>query len=141
MIYLGAFFSILLQVAISSTPIFIPIILVYFIFSKNPISFAIAFLTGIFIDSFLLNPIGISSLYFCLLLFVVSLYSKKFEIQTPLFILLSTFLGSAIYVVILSGSLPFIKAFICTFIALIFYYLISWSKNKSKKKISPSVLQ
>ena len=122
MIYLGILVAIFLQSSFISVPIILPIILTYFIFSKNTKAFFIAFISGILIDIFLLNPIGISSLYFSLALFLVFLYSRKFEIETLPFIGIFTFISSSIYIFIFSNNFLFLKTIICTILSILIYY-------------------
>jgi cell shape-determining protein MreD len=135
MIYLGILISIILEASFLSIPILIPIILSYFIFTKNSNAFFLAFASGILIDTFLLNPIGISSIYFCIILFLVFLYSKKFEIESLPFISIFTILASSFYIAIFSSSFFIAKTFICTAISVIIYFQVMRFKKKTSSSL------
>src|SRR5690349_21666169 len=124
MIYLAVLISIFLNSTLFSTPFFIPIILSYFIFSKNQNAFLLAFIVGIVIDIFLINPIGLTSLYFSTAIFLVFLYSAKFEIETLPFTSIFTFLASTIYLFLFSSNFLIAKAAVCTGLAIIIYYFV-----------------
>jgi len=75
----------------------------YFTFSKcrgcckKNLGFPAAFLTGAVLDILLLNPLGKTSLFLVVFLFIILLYDKKFDIQTFPFVFLASFIGSFVY--------------------------------------------
>ncbi len=131
MIYLGIIISVFLQSTLSTIPIIIPILVYYFIFSKKMNAFGMALVSGIFIDIFLLNPIGATSLFLTIILFIISLYSKKFEIQTPIFLVLITFISTLIYSFLFSPDSSFQKAIFNIALALLILNIIKFWKKKN----------
>ncbi len=89
------------------TTLILPIVFIYlnilFIKKRNLFMFVIAFVCGLILDVIMLKPIGQSSLFFVVSLFVIELYERKFETRTNWFILLSSFLGSFAYL-LLAGN-------------------------------------
>lgn len=61
---------------------------------KEDIVFPLAFFAGIFLDVFLLKPIGLTSLFFVTFIFIVTLYERKFETASIYFVSVACFLFS-----------------------------------------------
>lgn len=126
-----------LQGTITSIPIVLDIILLYYIYKRDLSIYLIAFLMGIVIDVLLIGQIGLSSLCFVFFLFIIGLYEKKFEINSAPFVFASTFFGSAIYLFLYNYSGIFIKAIVSSFFALLFFQLMSFlqkDRNQDFKK-------
>lgn len=122
MIYPALLATVFLQSTLFSIPAMIPVLLLYFIYSKNPNTFFIAALFGVLIDILLLNPIGATSIFLCVFLFISSLYTRIFEMDTFYFAAVFTLIGSAVYSYIFYPSNFILKATICFLIAFIIYY-------------------
>lgn len=82
---------------ITTIPLPIPLIIVCAVLFRKPWVFFAAFVLGLFLDLFLLRPLGQTGLFFVLTIFTVFVYERKFETQTTTFVFLSTFLGSFVY--------------------------------------------
>lgn len=133
--------TVLVQSVFLSWPFFIPILLLFFILTKSSNVFLIAFVIGILQDILLLSPIGLTSAYLIIFLFVVSLYFRKFEIRSPYFIFISAFLGCALYLFITSSSFLIYKSLIMGGFSIIAWYLLILILNSKHKKSSPSLLK
>jgi len=99
--------------------------------------FPAAFLTGFLLDIFLLNPLGKTSLFFVIFLFIILLYDRKFDIQTFHFVFLAAFIGSLIYfIAILHISNILTQALISAIITtLSFWALAKLNKIDTKRKV------
>jgi cell shape-determining protein MreD len=135
MISLGLLAVVLLQSTLFSIPFMIPILFLYLIYTKNPNTFLIAVLFGALIDALLLNPIGQTSIFLCVFLFISSLYRRIFEIETFYFAAIFTLVGSAIYSYIFYPQAFILKAIVCFLITFVIYYSRKFIKNKSHKRI------
>jgi cell shape-determining protein MreD len=112
----------LLQSFITTLPLIIVWLVIFYVFFQDSRAFFLAFLSGVILDSSSVQTIGLSSLYLVGFVFLLSLYEKKFEIQTLPFVALSSFLGAVGYLWITDGSYmvwPGIVSAICT--AILFY--------------------
>lgn len=142
MIYLVLLASVFLQSTLFSIPVMIPVLLLYFIYSKNPNTFLIAAIFGILIDILLLNPIGLTSIFLGIFLFISSLYQRIFEMETFYFAAVFTLAGSAIYSYIFYPSNFILKAIVCFLIAFIIYYSHKiFRQHFLNKSSAPSVLK
>lgn len=141
MIYLVLASAVLLQSTLFSIPFVIPILLFYFILTKNPSVFFIAAVFGLLIDTLLLNPIGSTSLFLIIFLFVSTLYTRIFEMETFYFAAIFTLAGSAVYSYIFYPSNFVLKAAVCFFIAFAIYYGRAILSNPKLNKESPRLLK
>ena len=141
MIYPALIVTVLLQSSLFSIPFIIPVLLLYFIYSKNPATFFLAAIFGILIDVLLLNPIGLTSLFLCVFLFASSLYFKKFEMETFYFAAIFTLIGSGIYSYIFYPSNFILKAVVCFFVALIIYFRKHPSRQELPNRSNASLLK
>ncbi|MBI2031981.1 MAG: hypothetical protein HYT08_05200 [Candidatus Levybacteria bacterium] len=92
-------FLILLEASITTIPLVLLAILLISVISKKSWIFLLAFSAGLMIDLIKLNPIGKTSLFLTIFLFIVLLYDKKFEIRTVPFVFMASFLGSIAYLI------------------------------------------
>lgn len=128
--------STLLQASVTTLPLVILFFLNAAVVTKKTWIFPIAFLTGLVLDILLLNPMGKTSLFLVIFLFIVLLYDKKFDIQTFPFVFLSSFIGSLIYfIVILHIPNIFTQAIVSAVIStLSFWILIQLDRLNIKEK-------
>ena len=86
--------------AITTIPLVLIMLLCLTIVFKRSMLFALAFFYGLFLDLFLVRPLGQTSLFFLIFLIIVLLYERKFEIKTVPFVFFASFLGSLGYLLI-----------------------------------------
>jgi cell shape-determining protein MreD len=93
----------------------------------------LGFIFGILLDLVSFKTLGISSIFFITFLFFVLLYQSKFEIATNTFVLVTSFLGSLGYLILIGyhDSLIF-QAILSSIIGLLLFKLIQNSKIKSE---------
>lgn len=96
------------------------------IFKKSWVFFA-AFLLGLFLDLALIRPLGYTSLIFTILVFLIRLYERKFEIETITFVFFAAFLGSLIYLMIFDYSNVFLQSLISALIGVLLFKFL-WLK-------------
>lgn len=133
-------FGVLLESSVTSMPLLFNILLVWFILSKDlPAGrqatgiFFLAFIFGMVLDTLLVQKVGISSLYSIVAIFIVVLYEKKFEIQTPAFVFLSSFLGSVGYLLITSQQYIMQQAILSALLStVVFYRIYSLQKKENE---------
>src|SRR3990167_5384478 len=129
--------STLLQASITTLPLVILFFLIVAVVTKKTWVFPAAFLTGLVLDVLLLNPMGKTSLFLVIFLFIVLLYDKKFDIQTFPFVFLASFIGSLIYfIAILHIPNIFTQAIISAVISTSsFWILVTLNKLDIKERV------
>lgn len=109
----------LLEGSLFSFPFVFLFLLFLLLLSKNSLVFPLSFLGGIFLDVFAFRTIGLTSAFFLIFLFAVYQYGRKFEIKSTLFIVLSAFIGSFVYLSLFQSGFILQKALFTAFAAFL----------------------
>ena len=91
------FASVILQGLVTTVPISIAVVLPAYVLRRDGFVLALSFLLGVALDVLTLGTIGATSLFFLGLCFLVTLYERKFEIASLLFVAIASFVGSIAY--------------------------------------------
>lgn len=126
--------GLLLQASITTLPLILCLLLVWYILKKDPLVFFLAFVFGILVDLMLVGSIGFSSIFFMVFLFVVFLYERKFEVETPLFVFFSSFLGSSAYLWLVGHGLVLEPAIVSASLSA-FFFLVFLRMNKKTSNL------
>ena len=116
--------SLILQGSVTTVPLVLILLLNLAIATKKTSVFPVAFVCGLLLDIMLGNPLGQASIFFILLLAVVFLYERKFDIQTFPFIFISSFLGSFAYLILYNGRFILIQSFTSAGISIGLFFLL-----------------
>lgn len=127
LIFLVAFLSLV----VASWPI-VFILLTFLAFVSKTWIFFLAFFMGIILDLMLFRFLGATSLFLTTFLFLIFLYEKKFEIHTLPFVLIVSFVGSALYLMIFGYNYVLQQALVSSLIAVL---LFAFCKNLRHKKV------
>lgn len=127
--------SVILESSVTSLPLVLITILIGAVTLKKNEMFLLAFLGGLFLDMFTLKSLGISSLFFVLYVFLIYLYRRKFEIENLGFVIVFSFFGSFIYLVISGTGLAIFESVIAMLISAISFYVFQIT-NKKKVRYS-----
>lgn len=122
-VWLFAIFLAIVEGSVWALPVLIAFLLPFIVIKKEPWVFPIAFVAGLLLDTLTLGVVGLRSLFFILLLFVVLLYERKFEVQTIPFVFFSSFLGSLLYLYLFGYDLVFPQAVVGSIVAVMFFLL------------------
>lgn len=122
------FLALFLEGALTTLPLVLILLVVFYALKKETWLFIAAFFTGIILDLISVRTIGTSSLFFVIFLFVEEIYGRKFETQTLPFILLASFVGSIFYLLILGQTLIFQQSLVSSIMALGVFKLLRYSK-------------
>jgi rod shape-determining protein MreD len=127
------FIAILLEASIITVPLVLLIILFASVVNPKNEMFTIAFFSGLILDIFGFGTIGFSSLYFTLMVLIIFLYRKKYEIESINFIAIFSFIASFIYLLIQGSSNIFFQSILASIIISSSYmYYKSVNKNSSR---------
>lgn len=96
-LFLLLFLALLLESTITSLPLVLIILFCAAVVWRNSAIFLWGFVTGLVLDSLLLQPLGKSSIFFIIFLTAAFLYERKFEVQSIPFVGIFSFVGSFIY--------------------------------------------
>ena len=118
------FFSILSEGTITVLPLVIVSLLCLTIFTRNTIVFIAAFLSGILLDAFALRPLGLTSLFLLTLVFLILLYQRKYEIYSYQFVVVASFVGGLLFLMVFHYNQPLLNAFVGSIVAVCFFALI-----------------
>lgn len=99
------------------------------VFRKSWI-FAAAFFLGLIFDLLYLRPLGYTSIIFCIFVFLVFLYERKFEVQTVPFVFFGVFLGSFVYLKIFGYNQAIIQSAVNAFLGVLLFKILN-SKIKN----------
>lgn len=94
-------FILILAIFLEGTVTTLPLVFLCFviltILLRNLFLFVLAFFGGIFLDAFALRPIGETSIFLLLFVFLMLLYQRKYEINTYSFVFIASFFGALLY--------------------------------------------
>lgn len=90
------FLAVILEITVIKIPLSLILLLVLFVRNKTPVIFFLALIVGAILDLSRVQVIGLTSIYFLIVIFLVFLYDKKYEIDTLSFIVISSVIISAI---------------------------------------------
>ena len=117
----------------------IPLSLLIIIFAavvlrKNEV-FALAFLSGLFLDILRLGTPGLSSLYFIVLVMVIFAYQKKLEVTSLNFIALVSFFSSLGYLFLISANHIIFQAAVSTIIICVSYFFFKKTSDRARPQV------
>lgn len=131
--------ALLLETSLTTIPLVLTMLICLTVIYKQNFVFIFAFIFGLLLDLILFNQIGMSSILFVIFLFLILMYQRKFEIKTASFVLVSSFLGSFIYLWIFSyHNLIVLQAIAGATTGLLMFILLRKIEEKSKFLISNS---
>ncbi|MBI2074249.1 MAG: hypothetical protein HYT83_00255 [Candidatus Levybacteria bacterium] len=116
--------SVFAQSSVTTIPLVLNVLLVYYIVKKESWVVGAAFFSGFLLDIITLGHLGKSSVFLIIFLFIVMLYEKKFEIQTVTFVFFSSFSSSIIFLFVYGYQNIFINAFVSSIISIFFFLML-----------------
>jgi cell shape-determining protein MreD len=124
MIYFLSFFlilSVFLEGTATTLPLVFVCLLCLTVLMRGPAMFFLAFIAGIFLDSFALRPIGQTSIFFLIVIFLILLYQRKYEINSYPFVFIASCIGAMLYLVIFGYTNIVLQAFLSALFAMIIF--------------------
>lgn len=111
------FLLVIIEGSVTTLPLTLIFLLFLTVVKRQEWIFLLAFVAGILLDVFAFHPLGISSFYFVVFIFLLLLYQRKYETATMPFIGIAAFFGSCAYLFVTGQSAVFLQAIISTIIA------------------------
>lgn len=125
-IILLTLFTLIMSV-ITTIPFSIGLLAIMTVLFKKSWVFFAALGLGLFLDLIMIRQLGYTGLIFIIFVFLIRLYERKFETQTVIFVFISTFLGSLIYLMIFEYNNVLIQSLVSAVIAILFFKFL-WLK-------------
>jgi len=117
-------FAFLLQSFFTTMPFVLTACLIIYVLERKVWILPVAFSMGLFLDIATMRPIGSTSLFFIVFLFVISLYQKKFEIFTFHFIFLASFFGTISFLLFFEPDHFILQTLLNSFLALLIFSVL-----------------
>jgi len=128
--------AIFLESTLIQLPLTLIVLLLFLIRLGRSWILIFALFAGILLDTLFLRPVGQSSIFFVLFLFLVLLYEQKYELRTAIFTCLMACIGAGLYLILFGSTLFFLQIAASVFLGVALFYISSrmellWSMNKS----------
>jgi len=94
------FLFFLLELIFTTVPLVFIFLINSIIFFKKEWVFVLAFFLGILMDFFQMRQLGATAIFFISVLYLITLYERKFESTSMYFILITSFFASLLYLLI-----------------------------------------
>ncbi len=125
--------SLLLEGTVTTIPLVLICLLCLGIIWREAVVFPVAFFAGIIFDLLTLHSIGVTSLFFTIVLFLVFLYQRKYEINSLPFVLVASFGGSLLFLWVYRYNNILVQAVISSGLtALLFLIMRFFDYTKSR---------
>jgi len=121
--------SFVLESTITTIPLLLICLLCFAIAKRDMTVFLIAFFVGIWFDIATVHPVGATSLFFLLFIFLVFLYQRKYEIDSYPFVIMAAFLGSGIFLFVFGYENILFKAGISAFLAMLLFGIVTFQRK------------
>jgi rod shape-determining protein MreD len=126
--------AISLEATVTTFPLLLLLLLNLAVKRHNTQAFFLAFTCGVLIDSMTFRTVGISGIFFTVYLFLVFLYERKFEIETPYFVAFAAFGGSLMYGLIFQQDALFLHSFVSSVVGVLLFALFGVVVKRSPEK-------
>lgn len=114
----------------TSLPLVLAVLLILATQIRSNDIFFIGFSAGVILDVLLLRPLGETSVFFLMTLFLMFMYEKKYEVGSVLFITMFTFIASSIYFMIFPAPQRWIQIVTITLLAFLGFYFLQTIHKK-----------
>jgi len=121
--------ALFLEGTVTTLPLVFVCLFCYGILKKTPAIFSIAFLAGLILDVFTLHRIGASSLFLLVFFYLALLYQKKYEINSYPFVVVSSFVGAWLYLMVFGYGIAIFQAGISCIIAVCLFTILKTTKR------------
>lgn len=119
------FILLALALIVESTLVSLPLTLLFLIivtvWRKSHHMLLLAFLSGLILDVLLVRSIGVTSIFFLVVIAVMILYQRKYELRSPFFVIPFSMAASMLFVIFFPVSQPLIHVILSTLLASVLF--------------------
>lgn len=128
-------FAILLEGTVTTLPLVLICLISFTVMKRDTSVFLPAFIAGLLLDIFHVQQAGTSSIFYICFLFLILLYKKKYEIYSTPFVLMATFFGAFLFLLLTKAESILLQSVISAILAvLLFTVLRVFTDAKVKKQ-------
>jgi len=113
--------SIFLEGTVTILPLVLICLFILTIFMRNLFLFILAFVAGMLLDVFALRQVGQTSIFLLLIVFLLLLYQRKYEINSYPFVLISSFVGSLVFLLLFGYGNVIVLAVLSSVIGVVLF--------------------
>ena len=131
-------FLLIISVAIEGTLSTLPFTLIcltcLMLIKRNSYVFPLAFFAGLFLDAMNLRPLGATSLFLLIYVFLILLYQRKYEIYTYQFMMAATFIGSLVFLLVFDYDHAIVQAIVSSILGGLLFLSFNLEFNFPESK-------
>jgi len=125
--------GIYVNIVYTTVPFSLTFLLGFAILQRGWGSYFLAFICGILLDSIALRTIGISSIFFLLIISIILLYEHKFEVKNPYFYWIIVFSACSLYTLLFRYQYALIQSLIASMFGFLIFSLLMKKSTLSRK--------
>lgn len=118
-----------LESTLTTIPLFLIAVSIMLIFYKQIWILGLGFFGGLILDITVLRPLGSTSIFLIVWLFLILLYERKYEINSYPFVLAMSFTGSIAFLLIFNYPNAALQAIMNSIIAVILFLVLKLLKT------------
>jgi cell shape-determining protein MreD len=126
--------ALIVESSVSSLPLVALFLIIITVWCKSTHILFLAFLSGIILDILLVRNIGVTSMFFLVMIAGMVLYQKKYELRSPFFVIPFSMIASMLYVVIFPVPQPILHVIFSTILAAILFVISSLLIQKTNER-------
>lgn len=111
--------SVFLEANYINIPLTLAVLIFWTVINQKKEMYFFSFIAGVLLDFLTFGQLGVTSVLFTIIIFVILLYTSKFEIRTLGFVITFCFLGSFLYLFIKGFGNLFFGSLLITLIEAI----------------------
>ncbi len=134
-LFVGIIIALILEGTLTSLPLVLMMLLITATKIKSSDGFFLAFSAGFILDVLLLRPLGETSVYFLIVLLLLVLYERKYEVASVLFVTIATFIVSSIYYLIFPVPQSILQVIMITLLSFVTFSLIEQISKRRVKQV------
>lgn len=119
----------------TTLPVSLLMLLLSYVVFRGEWVFIVGLFGGIIIDVITANRIGYSSMYLMGFLLVVSLYERKFEVQTREFVFIASLVGSIVYFLLFAGKTGIVESVITALCGVGLFEILTYFSIYKRKEM------
>ncbi len=123
------FLALFFEISLTTLPLIVGVLILLAVIFRKSWVLVFAFLTGLIFDILTLRTIGTTSAFLTVMIFLIFVYENKFETESPLFVFVSTFLSSILFLIFLGFGNVFLQAFIVSSVCTLSFRLLFTSRR------------
>lgn len=115
------FVALIFEVSLVSLPLVLVLLIVLSVIYKDYSVFVLGMVFGILRDMLTFSIVGVTSIFFISLIFIILSYQKKFEITSSYFVIFAIVVFGSLYLLMVGPSFIILKIIVSILLGVIFF--------------------